>query len=64
MLRKVLIVLCLLLPLGAQAQLPYFTDLVEKNGPAVVNISTTQGSAARNPLAQQMPNVPEDDPFF
>ena len=64
MLRKVLIVLCLLLPLGAQAQLPDFTDLVEKNGPAVVNISTTQGSAARNPLAQQMPNVPEDDPFF
>ena len=69
MLRKVFIVLCLVLPAVfvvpavAQAQLPDFTELVEKQGPAVVNISTTQGGA-RNPLAQQMPNVPEDDPFF
>ncbi|MEQ1775047.1 MAG: DegQ family serine endoprotease [Burkholderiales bacterium] len=45
------------------AQLPDFTELVEKQGPAVVNISTTQGGA-RSPLAQQFPNVPEDDPFF
>jgi len=45
------------------AQLPDFTDLVEKQGPAVVNISTMQGGT-RNPLAQQFPNVPEDDPFF
>ncbi len=63
MLRKVLILLCLLLPFPAAAQLPDFTDLVEKQGPAVVNISTTQASS-RNPLAQQFPNVPEDDPFF
>ncbi len=66
MLRRVFILLCLIVPMVstvAQAQLPDFTDLVEKNGPAVVNISTTQGGA-RNPLAQQMPNVPEDDPFF
>ncbi len=63
MLRKVLILLCLSLPLSTAAQLPDFTELVEKQGPAVVNISTTQG-ASRNPLAQQLPNVPEDDPFF
>jgi serine protease Do len=63
MLRKALYFLCLLVPLVGQAQLPDFTDLVEKQGAAVVNISTTQ-SAARNPLAQQFPNVPEDDPFF
>ena len=46
MLRKVFIVLCLVLPAVfvvpavAQAQLPDFTELVEKQGPAVVNIST------------------------
>lgn len=63
MLRKAFLILCLLLPLRAVAQLPDFTELVEKQGPAVVNISTTQGSS-RSPLAQQFPNVPEDDPFF
>ncbi len=44
----------------AQVQgLPDFTDLVEKQGPAVVNVSTTstaQGGGAQSP-------VPEDDPF-
>jgi len=63
MMRKALLIFCLLLPLPVMAQLPDFTELVEKQGPAVVNISTTQGGA-RNPLAQQFPNVPEDDPFF
>ena len=69
MVRRLFIVLSLLLPLLAalatpvQAQLPDFTELVEKQGPAVVNISTSQ-SGARNPLAGQLPNVPEDDPFF
>src|SRR5262249_46845878 len=47
---------------GAAAQLPDFTELVEKQGPAVVNISTTQ--TARNPLAPQIPNLREDDPFY
>ena len=49
--------------------LPDFTDLVEKQGAAVVNISTTQ--AARGPLAGRggggggpIPNLPEDDPFY
>ena len=65
MLKKVfsLLLFCLITSGPVAAQLPDFTDLVEKQGPAVVNISTTQ-SAARSPLAQQFPNVPEDDPFF
>ena len=49
--------------LGASAcamELPDFTDLVEKQGPAVVNISTTQ--IIRN--AQGFPNIPENDPFY
>ena len=45
----------------AQVQgLPDFTDLVEKQGPAVVNVSTT--STARGGEAQSP--VPEDDPFY
>ncbi len=63
MLSRVLLAVCFLLPLHVVAQLPDFTELVEKQGAAVVNISTTQASA-RSPLAQQLPNVPEDDPFF
>lgn len=46
---------------SAQAkELPDFTDLVEKQGAAVVNISTTQ--IIQN--IQGFPNIPEDDPFF
>lgn len=64
MFRKVILSFCLLLfvPLAGVAQvqgLPDFTELVEKQGPAVVNVSTT--SAARN--GPQSP-VPEDDPFY
>ena len=45
----------------AQANgLPDFTELVEKQGPAVVNVSTTQ--IIRH--AQGFPNVPENDPFY
>ena len=44
---------------GAQAQLPNFADLVEKYGPAVVNINT-QARQAR----QQFPGLDEDDPFY
>lgn len=40
--------------------LPDFTGLVENQGAAVVNISTTQ--IIRR--AQGLPNVPENDPFF
>lgn len=54
-----------LLPIGALAEvsgLPDFTELVEKQGPAVVNISTTQ--VVRGGRA--MPQFPfdEDDPMF
>ncbi|MGE5097266.1 MAG: DegQ family serine endoprotease [Betaproteobacteria bacterium] len=45
-------------PAAAQV-LPDFADLVEKYGPAVVNIST-QTRAPR----QQVPGLSEDDPFF
>jgi len=63
--RKLLL-LWLLLPLGAFAQardLPDFTELVEKQGPAVVNISTAQ-NAREQAKAPQMPNLEEDDPFY
>jgi serine protease Do len=67
MMRKRLILwLLLLLPLGAYGQmrgLPDFTDLVEQQGPAVVNISTAQNQRA-HPQVPQMPNLEEDDPFF
>src|SRR3989338_2134741 len=41
-------------------ELPDFTELVEKQGAAVVNISTTQ--IIHN--AQGFPNLPEGDPFY
>ncbi len=49
--------------IGASAranELPDFTTLVEKQGAAVVNISTTQ--IIRN--TQVFPNIPESDPFY
>ena len=64
--RKILLLCLLLLPLGAFAQardLPDFTDLVEKQGPAVVNISTSQ-NAREHPKSPQVPNLDEDDPFY
>ena len=41
-------------------ELPDFTDLVEKQGAAVVNISTTQIIQTN----QAFPNIPENDPFY
>lgn len=42
--------------------LPDFTELVEKQGAAVVNVSTTQ--ITRSPqMFQGIPNLPENDPF-
>jgi serine protease Do len=47
----------------AANNLPDFTDLVEKQGPAVVNVSTTQ--TVRVPqMFPGAPNVPENDPFY
>jgi len=63
MLKRLILALFLVaLPVAVAAQLPDFTDLVEKQGPAVVNISTTQ--SVRNPLLPQVPNLSEDDPFY
>ena len=63
MFRNLVLFVGLVLPLTAIAQLPDFTDLVEKQGPTVVNISTTQ--TVRSPLGTpQMPQLQEDDPFY
>ena len=43
--------------------LPDFTQLVEREGAAVVNISTTQTVKERG-MFPQMPNIPEDDPIY
>jgi len=42
--------------------LPDFTPLIEKNSPAVVNISTTQKTDKQQQLV--MPEIPEDSPFY
>ncbi len=61
--RKFMLFMLVLLPFTAAAQLPDFTELVEKQGPTVVNISTTQ--TVRNPLGvPQVPQLQEDDPFY
>src|SRR3970040_1849146 len=63
--RKLLLLWLLLLPLGIFAQardLPDFTELVEKQGPAVVNISTAQNVRERANMPQ-MPHLDENDPF-
>ena len=62
MLMRFLLALLLAVPVATAAQLPDFTELVEKQGPAVVNISTTQ--SVRNPLLPQIPNLQEDDPLY
>ena len=62
MLKRLFLALLFAAPVAAAAQLPDFTELVEKQGPAVVNISTTQ--SVRNPLLPQLPNLQEDDPFY
>jgi serine protease Do len=61
-LLRILCALLVVVPMASVAQLPDFTELVEKQGPAVVNISTTQ--SVKNPLLPQVPNLQEDDPFY
>jgi serine protease Do len=53
-----LIVSLLMLTSLQAKELPDFTDLVEKHGPAVVNISTTQR------MGQGIAGLPEGDPFL
>lgn len=59
-------ILLSLFSLGAIAQgrdLPDFTELAEKHGPAVVNVSTTQ-TIRGNRAFPQFPDLDEDDPMF
>jgi serine protease Do len=58
--NRLITLLLLLVPFGAGAQLPDFTELVDKQGQAVVNVSTTQTVKAMAGL----PNIPEDDPMY
>ena len=64
MLKRVITVFSfLVLTLPVQARdLPDFTELVERHGPAVVNISTIQ--TVRRDATPQIPNLPENDPFY
>ncbi len=60
MFRTLVLSLLLCAPLPGLAQsLPDFTDLVDKQGPAVVNVSTTSTAHGGAQAA-----VPEDDPFY
>lgn len=55
----------LMLSFVAQARdLPDFTELVEKYGNTVVNISTTQTIHENGGVFPGMPNLREDDPFY
>mgnify|MGYP001031133721 CR=1 FL=1 len=60
------LLLVLLQPIAANAQLPDFTELVEQASPAVVNISTTQKATPRRAGAgpQQMPDLEGLPPMF
>ncbi len=55
--------LSLAAPAAAQG-LPDFTDIVEKQGPAVVNISTTTPARGAFGAPQAPPDLKEDDPFY
>jgi serine protease Do len=48
---------------AAAKDLPDFTELVEKQGTAVVNVSTTQISRVPQ-MFPGAPNLPENDPFY
>src|SRR5207245_2185571 len=65
MARVLFICLLLGLPSALVAQgreLPDFTELAERQGPTVVNISTTQMRERR--ASPQIPNLDEDDPLY
>jgi serine protease Do len=66
MLRKLFLAALFLSPLTLPAQgrdLPNFADLAEKQGPAVVNVSTTQTVHAQAGGPPGGPPGSEDDPF-
>jgi len=62
--RSLLLLSGLLLAAAVSArELPDFTDLVEKQGAAVVNVSTTQIINTQQ-MVPGFPNIPENDPFY
>lgn len=62
--RSVFILFGLLLVGNVSAKdLPDFTGLVEKQGVAVVNVSTTQIITTQQ-MPPGLPNLPENDPFY
>ncbi|MDO8632407.1 MAG: trypsin-like peptidase domain-containing protein, partial [Phycisphaerales bacterium] len=66
MVKKVVAFVMLLLPVALFAQardLPDFIDLAEKQGPTVVNVSTTQVQRETRAVPQ-FPNIDENDPMF
>ncbi len=65
MLKRVLgiALVALSMHLAQAKELPDFTELVEKQGPAVVNVSTTQ-IIHNTQVMPGMPNLPEGDPFY
>ncbi len=52
-------------PVYARYNLPDFTELVEDNSSAVVNISTSKQTGVKRglPPEMEMPDIPEDSPF-
>lgn len=67
MIKKALLICTFVIVSVAHAvagELPDFVELYEKQGPAVVNISTTQTVHDNRPGAMPFPNVPEGDPFY
>ncbi len=65
MLKKLflIVLVCFIPQVASSKELPDFTELVEKQGPAVVNVSTTQ--TIRNAqVFPGVPNLPKGDPFF
>lgn len=51
--------------LAQTSGLPDFTELVEKHGVAVVNISAVQSTTMMNgQMLPEMPGIPEDSPFY
>jgi serine protease Do len=58
-----LTLICWLLPPTVVFALPDFTELVKRNGPAVVNISTTQTVSRPTLPEMEIPDLPEGHPF-
>jgi serine protease Do len=65
MLKKfsIIALLALFIHTAQAKELPDFTELVEKQGAAVVNVSTTQ-IIHNTQAVPGMPNLPEGDPFY